>query len=162
MSSPDISPSFLADMLRKGGIWRNFSGIETKEIMCRILEGLEDIGTEQKELLKDKIKASETLHWSPLGDGIAMPHLRLDASCGNSPGFLAILMPSEAASLPVAIPDGVPVRHFLFFVSPSAKMHIHITGQICAHLLRGSLKRLMEDQSPDEEFFRALNGPPKS
>ena len=159
MPPPDPS-SLLSDLLRIGGIWRNLKGCDVVPALMRITGRLEGIRSEQRKRLEKQIETG-FLHWSPLGEGIAMPHLRLEESSENNSGLLALLLLSEPFPLPVPGPDNEPIRYLLYFISPSSEIHIQIVSQLSSHLIHGLLKKLLAEGAPEEKFLAALEEDPR-
>lgn len=162
MSPTDMSSPLLPDLLRIGGIWRNLKTSEVAQTMNLVLEKLRNIDPDQTALLKNQVNTLGALHWAPLGEGVAMPHLRLPASCEKNAGLFALLLLSDPMTLPVPTPDGLPIKQILFFVSPSTKAHIQIVSQISSHLILGPFKKLLTEGASDVEILRALEVNPRS
>ena len=162
MTQEALSSSFLSDLLRIGGIWRNLKTQNVTETMHLVLERLKNLNPETLSLLKTQVNNAGALHWAPLGEGLAMPHLRLPPCCGNDSGLFALLLLGEPMPLPVPTPEDLPVTRLLFFVSPSAKTHIQIVSRISSHLIHGPFKKLLTDGASDEEILSALASNPRS
>ncbi len=161
--TPDaLSSSFLSDLLRIGGIWRSVKTQNVTETMKLILERLRNLDSETLSLLKNQVNNTGALHWAPLGEGLAMPHLRLPPGCGNDTGLFALLLLGNPMPLPVPTPEDLPVSQLLFFVSPSAKNHIQIVSQISSHLIYGPFKKLLTTGAADKEILSALAANPRS
>jgi PTS system nitrogen regulatory IIA component len=130
-------------------------------VMERVVAKLPGANPEVVRLLAQRLRAPRALNWAAVGDGLAMPHLRLPVALGRDAGVLAILLLREPAPLPEPPPDGVPVRSLLFFVAPSPRAHLEMVGLLSAHLVRGRLKSLLAAAAPDESLFAALAQPPE-
>jgi len=158
---PSGRESPLVEFLRSGGIWRDVPAPEVLGVMERVVARLPGANPEVVRLLAQRLRATRALNWAAVGEGLAMPHLRLPVALGRDAGVLAILLLREPAPLPEPPPDGVPVRSLLFFVAPSPRAHLEMVGLLSAHLVRGRLKSLLAAAAPDESLFAALAQPPE-
>lgn len=149
----------LAPFLRVGGVWRDVPASDTLGVMQRVVARLSGASPEVIRLLAQRVLAPRALSWAPVGEGLAMPHLRVPVALGRDAGVLAILLMREPAPLPQPPPDDVPVTRLLFFVAPSPRAHLEMVGQLGAHLLHGRLKSLLAAAAPDEDLLAALAEP---
>jgi PTS system nitrogen regulatory IIA component len=158
-SSGHESP--LTTFLRSGGIWRDVPASDALKVMEQVAAKLPGANSEVVRLLGQRVRAPQALNWAAVGDGLAMPHLRVPVALGRDAGVLAILLLRDPAPLPQPPPDGVPVMRLLFFIAPSPRAHLEMVGQLSAHLLHGRLRSLLAEAAPDEALFAALAEPPR-
>lgn len=157
---PSGQTSRLADFLRLGGIWRNVKSDHVSRLLEKIVSGLPGMGPEIIRLLSERINTPRGMNWAQVGEGVAMPHLRVPVALGHNRGVLAILILCEPASLPQPPPDHVPVKYMFFFIAPSPRVHLEMTGHLSSHLLHGRLRALLAENASDEAIFSALSEPP--
>lgn len=161
-AQPSGHASPLADYLRIGGVWRDVPAADTLSVMARVVGRLSGANPEVVKLLAQRVASPGAMNWAAVGEGLAMPHLRVPVALGRDAGVLAILLLREPAPMPQPPPDGIPVRSLLFFVAPTPRAHLEMVGQLSAHLLRGRLKALLVAGAPDEDLLAALAEPPPS
>ena len=157
MSAP--SPHPLLDALRAGGIGRDVAAADVPTRLGDAARRLPGADPGVAELLAQLVSAPGALHWALVGDGLAMPHVRLPVPLGRDLGVLAILLLREPLAVPEEPPDGRPVRCLLFFVAPTPKAHLEMISQLSSHLVHGCLKQLLAAGAPDAEIEAALAAP---
>jgi nitrogen PTS system EIIA component len=150
----------LADFLRIGGIWRDVPATEALNVMERAVSRLSGANAEVVRMLAQRVHAPRAMNWAAVGDGLAMPHLRVPVALGRDAGVLAIIQLRDPAPLPQPPPDDTPVMHLLFFVAPTPRAHLEMVGQLSAHLMHGRLRALLAENAPDEALIAALSEPP--
>jgi nitrogen PTS system EIIA component len=143
-------------LLRTGGIWRDVPSTEVVNVLERVVAVLPGATPEVRRILSQRLQAPGGLTWAPVGGGLALPHLRAHVALGRDSGLLAILFLRDALPLAEAPPDGVPVKHLLFFIAPSPRAHLEMLGQFSAALTRGPLRDLLLKGAADAELFTAL------
>ena len=152
--------ALLLDALRAGGIWRDVPAAEVPVRLADAARRLPGADAGVTDLLAQLVHAPGALHWALVGDGLALPHVRLPVPLGRDLGVLAILLLREPLAVPEEPPDGRPVRTVLFFVAPTPQAHLAMISQLSHHLLRGRLKHLLAAGAPDAEIQAALAAPP--
>ncbi len=160
-AQPSGLASPLAEFLRLGGVWRQVTAAQVLPVLEQIVARLPGATPDILRLLAQRLHSPQALNWAPVGEGIALPHLRVPVALGRNAGVLALLRLSEPATLPQPPPDGVPVTTLFFFVAPSPRAHLEIVGALSAHLLHGRLRALLAAGAADEEFMALLARPPE-
>ncbi len=158
MSPAPTAP--LLDALRAGGIWRDVPAAEVPGRIADAARRLPGADPGVTDLLAQLVTAPGALHWALVGDGLALPHVRLPVPLGRDLGVLAILLLREPLAVPEEPPDGRPVRTLLFFVAPTPQAHLAMISQLSTHLLRGRLKHLLAAGACDADIQAALAAPP--
>ena len=154
--SPSSPGRRLEQLLRAGGIHRDVPAAEVLSVLERIIATLPGATPEVRRLLAQRLHSPGGVTWAPVGDGLALPHLRSHVTLGRDAGLLAILFLSDALPLGEPAPDGLPVTRLLFFIAPSPRAHLEILAQLSGVLTRGSMRRLVLDAAPDAEIFGAF------
>jgi PTS system nitrogen regulatory IIA component len=150
----------LESLLRTGGIWREVPAAEVVRHLEQIVTKL-PATPQVRQMLAQRLLAPDGITWAPVGGGLALPHLRSHVALGRDSGLLAILFLRDAAPLPEAAPDGVPVTRLLFFVAPSPRAHLEILAQLSGALSRGTLRGVLMEGGSDEQIFSALSAAEK-
>jgi PTS system nitrogen regulatory IIA component len=151
-SSPGRRIGFL---LRTGGIWRDVTAADVITTLERVVLALPGATPEARRILAQRLRAPGGITWAPVGDGLALPHLRAHVTLGRDAGLLAILLLRDALPLSEAPADGVPVTRLLFFIAPSPRAHLELLAQLSAALTRGPLRELVLKGAPDADIFNA-------
>jgi PTS system nitrogen regulatory IIA component len=110
-----------------------------------------------RQLLGQRVQAPDGIAWAPVGDGLALPHLRAHAALGRDAGILAVVLLRDgmvpAADTP---PDGAPIRQLLFFVAPSPRAHLEILSRLSRALTQGGLRDALTSGAPDAAILAAM------
>jgi PTS system nitrogen regulatory IIA component len=148
----------LETMLRTGGIWRDVPAAEVRDRMAAIVARLPGATAPVRQLLAQRMRTPEGISWAAVGDGFALPHLRVPIALGRDAGIFAILLLRDALQLSEPSPDNIPITHLVFFIAPSPRAHLELLSQLSAALIRGNLRRLLQEGAPDDQIFAALAG----
>ncbi len=147
----------LETLVQAGGIWRDVSAAGVLAVFEQVVGNLPGATPAVRQLLTQRLRAAGGLTWAPVGNGLALPHLRSPVALGREAGTIAILMLKEPLQIQEPAPDDRPINRLLFFVAPSPRAHLEMLGHISACLTRGGLRRLLLEAAPDAEIFSALN-----
>lgn len=146
----------LEPLLRAGGLWRDVPANEILSTLERVVNTLPGATPEVRRILAQRLHAPNGITWAPVGNGLALPHLRAHVTLGRDAGLLALLFLRDGLSLGEPPSDGLPVTRLLFFVAPSPRAHLELLAQLSAALTSGSLRQLVLTAAPDAEIFAAL------
>jgi PTS system nitrogen regulatory IIA component len=105
--------------------------------------------------LKERLRAPGGVNWAPVGAGIALPHFTTRVALGHEAGTIAFLL-LEGPMPDCEPPDGVPVRHLVFFIPPSPRVHLETLGRLSRALATGPLQELLRDGASDEALYGAI------
>jgi PTS system nitrogen regulatory IIA component len=127
-----------AESLERGGVFHGVGGTTREDVLRSILAllKLEDEG--DRETLLQLLLARDAAAVVPVGNGIAIPHVRnpIALSTGEPSLTLCFLeRPVDFAAL-----DGQPVFALFFLVSPTTRVHLQMLAKI-AYLLRDTAFR---------------------
>jgi PTS system nitrogen regulatory IIA component len=155
---PHAHPALrLEPMLRTGGIWREVSASEVHGLLETVVGRLPGVSPEVRKLLAHRVRTPGGIIWAPIGDGLALPHLRARVALGREAGILALVFLREALVTSEPAPDRQPVTRLLFFVAPSPRAHLELLARLSTALTRGGLHRVVLDAGPDADVFAALS-----
>jgi PTS system nitrogen regulatory IIA component len=144
----------LESFLQAGGIWRNVS--DPIPVFEQVLVSLPGATGEVRRILTTRLRATNGITWAPVGDGLALPHLRSHVTLGRDAGLLALLFLSGPLRLAEPVPDGRPVTHLFFFVAPSPRAHLEMLAQLSGALTRGSLRKCVLAGESDQQILECL------
>ena len=123
----------VAGSLERGGVFHDVGGSTRDEVVRSIivLLKLEDEG--DRETLLQLLLARGSAAVVPVGEGIAIPHVRYPiALAGDDPSLTLCFLRQP---VDVGAPDGQPVFALFFLVSPTTRAHLQTLAKI-AYVLR--------------------------
>jgi PTS system nitrogen regulatory IIA component len=123
----------VAGSLERGGIFQDVGGTTREEVLRSIivLLKLEDEG--DRETLLQLLLARDAAAVVPVGEGIAIPHVRYPIALSAEEPSLTLCFLRQPVDF--AAPDGQPVFALFFLVSPTTRAHLQMLAKI-AYLLR--------------------------
>jgi PTS system nitrogen regulatory IIA component len=122
-----------AGSLERGGVFHEVGGTTREEVLRSIvmLLTLEDEG--DRETLLQLLLARDAGAVVPVGDGIAIPHVRNPIALSTGEPSLTLCFLRHPVDF--AAPDGQAVFALFFLVSPTTRVHLQMLAKI-AYLLR--------------------------
>jgi len=146
----------LESMLRTGGIRRDVPAAGVTALLESVVAKLPGASPPVLQLLVQRLHAADGISWAPVGDGLALPHLRTPVALGRDAGIFALFFLREALAEAGTGPDGMPVTRLLFFIAPSPRAHLEFLGLLGGALVRGPLRELVLGDGSDEAILAAL------
>lgn len=146
----------LEPLLRVGGIWRDVAADELAGVLVRLVESLPGATPAVRQLLVQRVRAANGVTWAPIGDGLALPHLRAPVALGPESGVLALIFLRDPLATDEPAPDHRPITRLLFFIAPSPRAHLELLAQLGETLTRGDLHRLLLEGAPDDALLAAV------
>ena len=144
--------------LRAGGVWRAVPASGVLDVLERVVGDLPGATPAVRQFLLNRLRIPGAVTWAPVGEGLALPHLRAPIALGRDAGAIAVLMLREPLAISEPVPDAQPISRLLFFVAPSPRAHLEMLGHLSAALKRGPLRKLLMEGAADAELFAALVG----
>jgi len=141
----------VAESLERGGIFHDVGGTTREEVLRSIivLLKLEDEG--DRETLLQLLLARDAAAVVPVGEGIAIPHVRNPIALSTDEPSLTLCFLRQPADF--AAPDGQPVFALFFLVSPTTRAHLQMLAKI-AYLLRDPVFReAIRSRAPAARFI---------
>jgi len=145
----------LEPLLRRGKVWRKVKPARVPAIFDKVLSALPGITEPVLQLLQRRIRKPGGIVWSPMGNGITLPHPSAPAALGPDSGILAVLLLEEPFMEANPTPDNRPVDRMLFFVAPSPRGHVDLLGRISRALAQGSLGKRIMEAAPTRQIIAA-------
>lgn len=146
----------LEPLLRTGGIWRGIGSADVFGVLEKVIQGLPGATAAIRQFLGQRLRSPQGVTWAPVGEGLALPHLRAPVALGPESGTFALLLLKEAWTVSEPMPDNVSITRMLFFIAPSPRAHLELLGQLSTALTHGALRQLIYDAASDEEIFAEL------
>jgi PTS system nitrogen regulatory IIA component len=154
---PGAGPGILLEpLLRAGGIWRQVAPGAVLETLERIIGSLPGATPEIRRMLAQRSKLPGGITWAPVGNGLALPHLRSHVALGRDAGLVALLLLSGPLQGAEPSPDGVAVTRLLFFIAPTPRAHLELLARLSSALRNSGLRQLIFDAGPDDQIVGAV------
>ena len=122
----------VAESLGRGGVFHDVPGATREEVLRSIVALLKVEDEGDRETLLDLFLARGAGAVVPVGDGIAIPHVRNPIALAADEISLTLCFLRKPVD--VAVPDG-PIFALFFLVSPTTRAHLKMLAKI-AFLLR--------------------------
>lgn len=142
-----------AESLERGGVFHGVGGTTREEVLRSILAllKLEDEG--DRETLLQLLLARDAAAVVPVGDGIAIPHVRNPIALSTGEPSLTLCFLQQPVDF--AAPDGQPVFALFFLVSPTTRVHLQMLAKI-AYLLRDpAFREAIQGRAPAARLIEA-------
>ena len=123
----------VAGSLERGGIFHDVGGATRDEVLRAVIPllNVEDEG--DRETLLQLLLARDAAAVVPVGDGIAIPHVRYPIALSADEPSLTLCFLRQPVDFKA--PDGHAVFALFFLVSPTTRVHLQMLAKI-AYLLR--------------------------
>ena len=123
----------VAESLERGGVFHDVAGTTRKEVLRSIIVLLKLDDEGDRETLLQLLLARDAAAVVPIGDGIAIPHVRNPIALSADEPSLTLYFLRQPVDFAAA--DGEPVFALFFLVSPTTRAHLQMLAKI-AYLLR--------------------------
>lgn len=123
----------IAESLERGGVFHDVGGATREEALRSIIALLKLDDEGDRATLLDLLLARDAAAVVPVGDGIAIPHVRNPIALSLDEPSLTLCFLRQ--SVDFGAPDGQPVYALFFLVSPSTRVHLQMLAKV-AYLLR--------------------------
>ena len=144
----------LAELLKKGGIYRDVRGATPREALGAFVMNLPHVPSVTAETLLKAVFEREDLMPTGIGEGIALPHPRNPIISTDFEQFAALAFlasPVEWNSL-----DGKPVDTLVLIVSASAKRHLEALSEITFFSRQEEFRALLGKRASNDELLRYI------
>lgn len=145
----------LADALRAGGIHPALPSADLPTALREAIDRLPLSDDADRVMLREVLLAREAIGVTPVGNGIAIPHVRAPIIVDDA----AALVSLSFLERPVALGPGTgdPIDTFFFLVSPTVHVHLGMLARL-AHALRDpGFRAAVRSRAPEEILRIAAN-----
>lgn len=149
----------LRSLLEAGGIWRGVTNEDLPGVLSQVVSRLPGASETIRSMLVQRVKAAGGVTWSPVGGGIALPHLRSPAALGRDSGLIACVFLRDALPICEPAPDRQAVTTLLFFIAPSPRAHLEILSQLSLALTKGRLRSVLRSDTQDSAILDGIAEP---
>lgn len=148
---PTDVPSLEA-ALRAGGIHFRVAGNELATVLRNIIALLPLEDDVDREMLLHFLIARDELAVAPIGDGIAIPHVRTPIVLSQSGSTAALAFLIEP--LAMAAPDDKPVDTLFFLICPTVHAHLAMLAKLAFCLRAPAFRDALRRRAPADEILR--------
>ena len=150
----ETEESGLAELIERGGIYRNIQGTILREVLTALVKIIPPIPTVPPDRLLEAVLEREALMSTSTGRCIALPHPRNPLINAENKQFTALAFlknPVDWNSL-----DGERVDTLFFIVSASAKQHLHTLSEINFFCRNNDFYRLLKNRANDKDILQFI------
>jgi len=142
-----------AESLERGGVFHDVGGTTREGVLRSILVRLKLEDEGDRETLLQLLLARDAAAVVPVGDGIAIPHVRNPIALSTGEPSLTLCFLRQPVDF--AAPDGQPVFALFFLVSPTTRVHLQMLAKI-AYLLRDpAFREAIQGRAPAARLIEA-------
>lgn len=123
----------VAESLERGGVFHDVGGATREETLRSVIALLKLDDEADRETLLDLLLARDAAAVVPVGDGIAIPHVRNPIALSADEPSLTLFFLRQPVDFNA--PDAQPVFALFLLVSPTTRVHLQMLAKI-AYLLR--------------------------
>ncbi|MGZ5445457.1 MAG: PTS sugar transporter subunit IIA [Thermoanaerobaculia bacterium] len=142
----------LADALRAGGVHHRIEGSDLATILRNIVELLPLEDSADRDMLLQVLLARHTLGVTPVGQGIAIPHVRTPIILAPTDAVLALSF--LTTPLDLHAPDGQPIDTFFLLICPTIHVHLAMLAKLAFGLKDQTFRAAVRRQASAEEIVR--------
>ena len=142
----------LAGALRAGGVHHTIAGSDLATIIRNIVELLPLPDSADRELLLHILLARDALGVTPVGDGIAIPHVRTPIILAPTDAVLALSFLTNPLDLHAS--DGRAIDTFFLLICPTIHMHLAMLAKLAYGLKDETFRAAVRRRASAEEIVR--------
>ncbi|MFA6957232.1 MAG: PTS sugar transporter subunit IIA [Thermoanaerobaculia bacterium] len=155
----DAAAPTLTDALRAGGVHFDVPSASLELALRSIVDQLTIADDDDRELLREILLGREAIGITPVGDGIAIPHVRAPIILDSAGAVVSLSF--LASPIKVGNGDGQMVDTFFFMLCPTVHVHLAMLARL-AHALRDpGFRTAVKSRAPEAILGAAadLEGP---
>lgn len=142
----------LADALRAGGVHHRIDGPDLPTILRVLVELLPLTDHADREMLLSILLARDSLGVTPIGEGIAIPHVRTPIVLAPTNAVLALSFLSRPLDLQA--PDGQPVDTLFLLICPTIHVHLAMLAKLAYGLKDPRFRAAIRRSADADEIAR--------
>ena len=135
-----------AESLARGGVHHDVGGSTRHEVLRSILALLELDDEGDRETFLQLLLARDASAVVPVGDGIAIPHVRNPIALAADEPTLTLCFLKRPVDF--AAPDGEPVFALFFLVSPTTRVHLRMLAKVSFLLRDAGFRDALGSRAP--------------
>ena len=142
----------LAEALRAGGVHHRIEGSDLETILRNIVALLPLADSDDREMLLQILLARHTLGVTPVGEGIAIPHVRTPIILAPTDAVLALSF--LTTPLDLHAPDAQPIDTFFLLICPTIHVHLAMLAKLAYGLKNATFRAAVRQRASAEEIGR--------
>ncbi len=142
----------LAEALRAGGVHHRIDGSDLQTILRNIVELLPLVDSADREMLLQILFARNSLGVTPVGEGIAIPHVRTPIILAPTGAVLALSFLTNPVDLQA--PDERPIDTFFLLICPTIHVHLAMLAKLAYGLKNQSFRAAVLRRAPGDEIVQ--------
>lgn len=149
----------LGEALRAGGVHHRIEGSDVPTVLRNIVALLPLQDPADREMLLEILLARDALGVTPVGDGIAIPHVKAPIILAPTDAVLALSF--LTTPLDLRAPDGDLIDTFFLLICPTIHVHLAMLARLAWGLKDETFRAAVRRQAPADEIIRiatALEG----
>jgi PTS system nitrogen regulatory IIA component len=149
----------VAESLERGGVFHDVGGATREQVLRSIIALLKLENEGDRETLLQLLLARDAAAVVPVGDGIAIPHVRNPIALATDEPSLTLCFLRRPVDF--AAPDNQPVFALFFLVSPTTRAHLQMLAKIGYVLRLPAFREAIRGRAPADrliEIARSAEG----
>lgn len=142
----------LAEALRAGGVHHRIEGSDLATILQNIVALLPLADSADREMLLQILLARHTLGVTPVGEGIAIPHVRTPIILAPTDAVLALSF--LTTPLDLHAPDDQHVDTLFLLICPTIHVHLAMLAKLAYGLKTPTFRAAVRQRASAEEIGR--------
>ena len=142
----------LADALRAGGVHHHIEGSDLPTILRNIVELLPLADSGDRELLLQVLLGRDTLGVTPVGEGIAIPHVRTPIILAPTDAVLALSF--LMSPLDLDAPDRQPIDTVFLLICPTIHVHLAMLAKLAFGLQDPAFRAAVRRRASAQEIVQ--------
>ncbi len=144
----------LSQALEEGGVRYGLRAADRAQAFSAMIAALPLPEGADRETIASLLLARGEHAMTPVGNGIAIPHVRQPAVLELPRPLVTLLF--FQAPVDLGAPDGIAVGTMFFLLSPTVRAHLQILSRLAAALRDPGLKAALTRQAPAADILREV------
>lgn len=155
-SRVDVSRLDLAEWLGRGGVHRDVVGASLPDVLAAVTQTMTGLAPAFAAVLAQRARRADAVSMTGVGHGWALPHLATRLALPGAGGTAALLFLRAPIELDPPPTDRVPVERMLFFVAPTARLHLEVLARLGELLSDADARSALVASAADETLARIV------
>jgi PTS system nitrogen regulatory IIA component len=140
----------LADALARGGVYRDVPGTDRASVLRAVVDRLPLPDPADRELVLPILIAREQHASTGIGDGIAIPHVRMPLVFAGHEAAISLCY--LAQPIPYGAIDGKPVHTVFAMLTPTVRGHLQLLSRLSHGLFDAGFLAAVSRKAPIDEI----------
>ena len=145
----------IAELIHKGGIFRNVEGNTSQEIYKKISKMIDLPDCMTSEQVYNALCAREEVLSTAVGNGIALPHARAPIMKNEEDQRICIVYPKHPIDM--AAPDERSVYVMFVLLTYNPQVHLKVLSSLASLFRDNSFRKALEEQADEATLMALIN-----